>query len=289
MSARDEKDPLLERLVLDARPGPAPRISSARASALVEAAMSDALARGITDEVIEAQRARRGGVLQAPWLRVVAMAAAGLLMLVGGAAAAKLVIDTIWDDETPSEPAKIELPEPKQARRTVEPALVPEDVLLPNQPEPLEVEDSAPVPVKATVRRDERELDKISEDLLQAANRARAAGQFRDAADTYTEVYERHPSSLSAYVAEVAAGSLELEHLDRPDRAVRLFRRALRTRPGGALDLEARQGLATALRDLGREREEITALKALIAAHPERPAAERARVRLRELVAAAAP
>jgi tetratricopeptide (TPR) repeat protein len=288
MSAHDGKDPLLERLVLDQRPGPAPRISSARANALVEAAMSDALARGITDEVIESQRARRGGVWQAPWLRAVAMAAAGLLMLVGGAAAAKLVIDTIWA-EPPSEPAKVEPPAPKQARRAVDPAQLPEDAVPPEPPELLELEESAPVPVKATARRDERELDKISEDLLQAANRARAAGQFRDAADTYAEVYERHPSSLSAYVAEVAAGSLELEHLDRPDRAVRLFRRALRTRPGGALDLEARQGLAIALRDLGRERDEIAALKALVAAHPERPAAERARVRLRELGAAAAP
>jgi tetratricopeptide (TPR) repeat protein len=288
MSAHDDKDSLLERLVLDQRPGPAARISSARANALVEAAMSDALSRGITDDVIEAQRARRTGMLQAPWLRAAAMAAAGLLMLVGGAAAAKLVIDAIWD-EPPSGPAKIEAPDPKHARRAAEPEQVPEDVRLPDQPETFELEDSAPVPVKATARRDERELDKISEDLLQQANRARAAGQFRDAADTYAEVYERHPSSLSAYVAEVAAGSLELEHLDRPDRAVRLFRRALRTRPSGALDLEARQGLAIALRDLGRERDEIAALKTLVAAHPERPAAERARVRLRELGVAAAP
>jgi tetratricopeptide (TPR) repeat protein len=285
MSAHDDKD-LLERLVLDPRPGPAARISSARANALVEAAMSDALARGITDEVIEAQRARRSGVLNAPWLRATAMAAAGLLMLVGGAAAAKLVIDTIWD-EPPGEPAKIEAPEPKQVRRAVVPAPLPEEQELPNEPA-YELEESVRAPIKAA-KRDERELDKISEDLLQAANRARAAGQFRDAADTYAEVYERHPSSLSAYVAEVAAGSLELEHLDRPDRAVRLFRRALRTRPSGALDLEARQGLAIALRDLGREREEIAALNALVAAHPERPAAERARVRLRELGAAAAP
>jgi len=285
MSTHDDKD-LLERLVLDQRPGPAARISSARANALVEAAMSDALARGITDEVIEAQRARHRGVLSAPWLRAVAMAAAGLLMLVGGAAAAKLVIDTIWD-EPPSEPAKIEAPQPKHTHRAVAPAPLPEETALPNEPE-LALEESVRAPIK-TPRRDERELDKISEDLLQAANRARAAGQFRDAADTYAEVYERHPSSLSAYVAEVAAGSLELEHLDRPDRAVRLFRRALRTRPDGALDLEARQGLAIALRDLGREREEIAALNALVAAHPQRPAAERARVRLRELGAAAAP
>lgn len=126
MSAHDDdnKDPLLERLVLDARPGPAARISSARANALVQAAMTDAYARGISDELVEAQRVRRGGVLQAPWFRAVAMAAAGLLMLVGGAAAAKLVIDTIWD-EPASEPAKTQAPELKQARKAAAPAPLP--------------------------------------------------------------------------------------------------------------------------------------------------------------------
>lgn len=285
MSAPDDKD-VLERLVLDPRPGPAARISSARANALVQAAMSEAYARGITDEVIEEHRARRAAVWQAPWLRAVAMAAAGLLMLVGGAAAAKLVIDTLWD-APPSEPAVVAPPVEQRARKAFSPVPVPQEVAPPSEPEALEAEPTLPAPVKPSARRDD--VEKITEDLLQAANRARAAGQFRDAADTYAEVYEQHPSSLSAYVAEVAAGSLELEHLDRPDRAVRLFRKALRTRPGGALDLEARQGLAIALRDLGREREEIAALKALVSAHPDRPAALRAHTRLIELGATTEP
>jgi tetratricopeptide (TPR) repeat protein len=285
MSAPDDKD-LLERLVLDSRPGPAARISSARANALVQAAMSEAYARGITDEVMEEQRARRASVWHAPWLRAVAIAAAGLLMLVGGAAAAKLVIETIWD-APPNEPAPVEPPAQKQARKAFSPVPVPEDIALPIEPEAFEVEPAQRAPLKPSARRED--VEKITEDLLQAANRARAAGKFRDAADTYAEVYEQHPSSLSAYVAEVAAGSLELEHLDRPDRAVRLFRKALRTRPGGALDLEARQGLSIALRDLGREREEVAALKALVSAHPNRPAALRAHTRLIELGATTAP
>jgi tetratricopeptide (TPR) repeat protein len=281
MTTRDEhSDPVLERLVLDQRPGPAARISSARANALVQAAMNDAYAGGLlASEALDAAgEPKRTSIWQAPWLRATALAAVGLLMLVGGAAAAKLVIEAIW--EAPAR-APLEQPAaatPQQARKALPPAPLPEDGLLADEPE-APLERAAP----KTARRDERELDAISEDLLQAANRARAAGQFRDAADTYAEVYERHPSSLSAYVAEVAAGSLELEHLDRPDRAARLFRRALRTRPAGALDLEARQGLAIALRDLGRERDEIAALKALVAAHPERPAAQRARARLAEL------
>lgn len=272
---------VLERLVLDARPGPAARVSSARAHAIVEAALDDALARGLLPSEPPAPLAPKRW-WQAPLVRAAAMAAAGLLMLVGGAAAAKLMIEAIWTEpaSAPVEPAAQAL---ERARKAPAPEPAPqalEEVALPNEPAEV-LEAIAPAPPRP--RRDARELDAISEDLLQAANRARAAGQFRDAADTYAEVYERHPGSLSAYVAEVAGGSLELEHLDRPDRAVRLFRRALRTRPGGALDLEARQGLANALRDLGRAREEIAALKALVTAHPDRPAADRARARLAEL------
>jgi len=284
MSTRDDhsdrNDPVLDRLALDQRPGPAARISSARANALVSAAIDEAFDKGLLAAAEPAPAVQRASFWNTPWFRSVAMAAAGLLMLVGGAAAAKLVIEAIWEPapSAPVEPAKAE--PSKVTRNAVKEA--PEELALPVEPEPLELDALTPAPTKSS-RRDERELDAISEDLLQAANRARAAGQFRDAADTYAEVYERHPSSLSAYVAEVAAGSLELEHLDRPDRAVRLFKRALRTRPGGALDLEARQGLAIALRDLGRTRDEIAALKALVTAHPDRPAADRARARLSEL------
>jgi tetratricopeptide (TPR) repeat protein len=281
MSTRDEhRDPddVLERLTLDQRPGPAVRISSARANALVSAAIDEAFEKGLLSAAIEpAPKPVR--FYNTSTFRAVAMAAAALLMLVGGAAAAKLVIEAIWEPapSAPVEPAKAD---PVKIARTAKPPEPPKELALPSEPQ--ELAPLSPAPIRSP-RRDERELDAISEDLLQVANRARAAGQFRDAADTYAEVYERHPSSLSAYVAEVAAGSLELEHLDRPDRAVRLFRRALRTRPDGALDLEARQGLAIALRDLGRTREEVAALKALVAAHPDRPAAERARARLGEL------
>ena len=51
----------------------------------------------------------------------------------------------------------------------------------------------------------------------------------------------------------------------------------------GALDLEARQGLATALRDLGQEKAEITVLRQLIEIHGGSPAARRATERLHEL------
>jgi tetratricopeptide (TPR) repeat protein len=121
------------------------------------------------------------------------------------------------------------------------------------------------------------------DDLLQKANRLRSTGDFAEAAATYSQVYERDPRSLSAYVAEVAAGSIELEHLEHPQKARKLFERALRTYPDGALDLEARQGLALSLHDLGDPSAEASALRSLVERHPKSPAAKRASVRLSEL------
>jgi TolA-binding protein len=96
-------------------------------------------------------------------------------------------------------------------------------------------------------------------------------------------VYERFPKSLSAYVAYVAGAAIELEHLSNPTRARKLFEQALHDRPQGALDLEARQGLSLTLRDLEDRPAERRVLNALIAAHPDSPAARRAQVRLREI------
>jgi|GEM_PF-3162524 len=121
------------------------------------------------------------------------------------------------------------------------------------------------------------------EDLLQKANQLRAAGRFRDAAQTYSLVYDRFPKSQAAYVARVAAGSLELEHLSNPLEARKLFESALQDRPKGALDLEARQGLSVALRDLEDRSSEREVLRALVKGHPGSPAARRAQVRLMEL------
>ncbi|HTU59180.1 MAG TPA: hypothetical protein VMF89_12115, partial [Polyangiales bacterium] len=121
------------------------------------------------------------------------------------------------------------------------------------------------------------------EDLLQKANQLRAAGRFRDAAQTYSLVYDRFPKSQAAYVARVAAGSLELEHLSNPLKARKLFELALQDRPKGALDLEARQGLSVALRDLEDRSGERDVLRALVKGHPGSPAARRAQVRLMEL------
>lgn len=271
------------RLVLDARPGPAARISKDRANAMVEAALDSALDAALTANASDlpnaiapaARISKLNAIVSHPAARAIVLAAAALLMLVGGAAAAKLVVQAFFADEPaqvmPAPAPAVAAPAPPK-RATAESAIV--------EPEPAIEAPEEPALVAPT--REARET-RAPEDLLQHANRARTAGKFREAAETYALVYERHPSTLSAYVAEVAAASIELEHLDSPAHAARLFRHALRARPKGALDLEARQGLALALRDLGQTREEIAVLRSLVVAHPDRPAATRARARLVEL------
>lgn len=273
-----------ERLLLplDDHPGPAPRISSARATSIVDAALEQALDEGSLPLAARVAVEHSGvwARMRGP-VRALSLAAGVLLLLAGGAAAAKLIAERFFQPDAklaePREPAAKQTPKrvaPPAKESELELDALPEVVLEPSAQEP-----------RAT-RKSSTERASAPEDLLQNANRARSEGRFAEAAAIYAEVYERYPRSLSAYVAQIAAGSIELEHLGRPERARRLFLRALRSQPKGALDLEARQGLALSLRDLGEREQEAAALRSLIDAHPTRPAARRALIRLRELAQA---
>lgn len=254
-------------LVLDDRPGPAPRISREKALAMVETALA-----ALPPPVAAPRRIAAAG---RTWL-----AAAGVVLgVASGAAAARWYFTEPKAPE--SAPAKV-APAPPAPRVAAEPAQV--------APPPPAAAVAAPTPAEEAdeVEASERSASSTRgrgapEDLLQKANRLRTEGRFRDAAQTYSSVSDRYPKTLSSYVAQVAAASIELEHLSNPGRARRLFERALREHPEGALDLEARQGLATALRDLGQEKAEIDALHRLIDVHPGSPAAKRAALRLSEL------
>jgi len=120
-----------------------------------------------------------------------------------------------------------------------------------------------------------------ADDLLRRANALRGAGDYREAERTYLEVTSAHPSTHAAYVARVAAAALRLEHLGDPGGAVRLYRSAIAH--GGALDAEARAGLARAYARLGRDADEAEAWRGLLTRHPSSPFAGRARSRLAEL------
>jgi tetratricopeptide (TPR) repeat protein len=274
MNTEHDGDPeVASYLVLDDRPGPAPRISRERALAMVETALAE-----LPPPVAAPKRLAAGG-------KYGVVAAAVLLGVVGGAAAARWY----FADRTPA-PATSTTTE---AQKAAKPAALREAVPVPAvqpraaTPAPATLEPAEPDVVDsepAVERSASAERGRAApEDLLQKANRLRTQGRFREAAQTYSAVSDRYPKTLSSYVAQVAAASIELEHLSQPGKARRLFERALKEHPEGALDLEARQGLATALRDLGQEKAEVEALRRLIDVHPASPAAKRAALRLAEL------
>jgi tetratricopeptide (TPR) repeat protein len=253
-------------LTLDDHPGPALRITRDRALTMVESALSD-----FASAASPAPARMALG-------RQLALAASVLLALAGGAAAARFY----FDFERPASAPRVTVPAAPSTDHTVpthEPA---------SQTSSEEASPSAALPPPAATRISRPSLAErgAPEDLLQKANHLRAAGQFREAAQTYALVYERFPKSASAYVAHVAGAAIELEHLSNPTRARRLFEQALREQPHGALDLEVRQGLSVALRDLEDRSAEARILQSLVAAHPDSPAARRAQVRLREIGAA---
>ncbi|MET0390058.1 MAG: hypothetical protein ABW321_29070 [Polyangiales bacterium] len=249
---------------LDGNTGPAPRLTREQSATMLSAAMLEydrMLGADAGDDVVTRLRPR-----VKPWA-----AAAGVVLMVAGGVAAHYLFDR------PKPAANVQVVDPGMPR---EPA--PRSVEVPVTPasevEAAPSETAAPEPAKA-----DKPARGAPEDLLQKANQQRAAGHFREAAQTYAQVYERFPKTLSAYAALVAGGSLEAEHLSNPTHARKLFEQALRARPNGALDLEARQGLSTSLRDLEDRPAERKVLQALITAHPDSPAARRAQVRLREI------
>jgi tetratricopeptide (TPR) repeat protein len=279
-------------LSLDDHAGPATRISRERAQAMVERAL-----QAMPPAAASGPSPRR---LTAP--AMLTAAAGVLIVLIGGLSAAHVYFrvgteapqaarsqqlpmpQATGSQQLPMSQAtgSQQLPTPPAAEPEVpsEPALSAQpDAELPSEPS----EPSEPIKAPHASRIITRDMD----DLLQKANHLRSAGQFRAAAQTYGLVYERFPRTFSAYVARIAAGSIELEHLSNPTHARRLFEQALHDRPSGALDLEAQQGLSVALRDLEDRPAEVRALQTLVAAHPDSPAARRAQVRLREIGTAA--
>jgi hypothetical protein len=265
MNRFDPEPALPAPLALDDRPGPAPRITRERAASMIEAALRDFDSAQAANRAVNKARARRNTLLP-----LLSIAASVLLGLVGVAAAARFYFH--YNEPAPAATAAPSLPRVAQRGMPAPESLA--------SPAPVVETPAEPAPLRAAAKPSRAGAP---EDLLQKANHLRADGQFREAAQTYALVYERFPKSLSAYVARVAAAAIQLEHLSNPTLARRLYEQALREQAAGALDLEARQGLSVALRDLEDRPAEVRALQGLVNAHPDSPAARRAQVRLREL------
>jgi tetratricopeptide (TPR) repeat protein len=143
----------------------------------------------------------------------------------------------------------------------------------------LAVEVDAPVaPSRAP-----RATTKQAEDWLNEANRLRRSSRWQAADQMYTRVFQGAPDSQAAYVARIAAASIRLEHRNDPQGALVAYRAALVQSPRGALNEEARFGVAEVYRKLGRAEAERQALAAFLREHADSALAARARARLASL------
>ena len=273
---------VLAGIHIDDSPGPARRMSQAQAAALIDAALDG----WSVAAPVAAPRPR-------PRLRIATVAAIAAA-LAAGTALAWYVATGAPPDQTfvlpPAPPPATPEPPPTPVEAPIVAAPVVDEpqVATPEAEAPV-VE--APIEEPAEETRSERtrratRSASAPDDLLREANELRAARRWADAERLYTRVArESAPTTSAGYVALVAAGGLRLDHLGDPRGALTAYRSARSAQPHGVLDVEARAGIARAHRRLGDRAREREALRELITAYPDEPAAERARTRLAELEA----
>jgi tetratricopeptide (TPR) repeat protein len=276
MTAGDRREQLELLPPLDDQPGPAKPISDQRAADMVSAAIERAYAPVATVATVKRGSAWRTVLVAAAVLAVAGVASAGIYRLA-------------TSDSEPDD-AEVE-PQPTDERVTPPPGPAPE-LVPPADPEPTPVEVYVPAPVdvepdaepkttRPEVRRDPR--PSTPEDLLAQANERRGDKQWRAADTLYQRVIRKHGGTSAAYVATIASASLRLDHLGDARGALKLFRKALKSKPRGYLAEEARSGIAECHRALGNAEAEAEALRELIDEHPDSPLRGRAEKRLRSL------
>jgi hypothetical protein len=265
---------------LDAQPGPASRISRARAANIVSLAMGFE-----TRSRIDVKRPRPR---QRAWAKVAFLSAAAFVLpvtVVAGAVRfvsarrsmpAALIIAARpapphVEPKTPPPHAAVEAP--VAAPIETAPAVEPAPVETPRSPEPRA--KAAPVHAAAP--------EASPRDMLQQANDLRAQRQWLAAMQIYEKTFHMFPGRAEAYSATVAAGVLRLDQLGDPKGALALFNSAVRARPRGPLAEEARWGVIQAFRALGDRASEMAALQEFVTLHPQSLLAWRALARLREL------
>jgi ferric-dicitrate binding protein FerR (iron transport regulator)/TolA-binding protein len=120
-------------------------------------------------------------------------------------------------------------------------------------------------------------------ELLITAQGFRKGGDYKAAAAAYEDLATRFPASAEGRAALVSAGTINLERLGRPSRALLCFDRYLASVKQGTLAQEAALGRAQAFEAMGDARREAAALEEFLARHPGAIQAPRAKRRLEEL------
>jgi tetratricopeptide (TPR) repeat protein len=117
-------------------------------------------------------------------------------------------------------------------------------------------------------------------ELIARAREQRAAGNWNAAADLYRQVLDGYPGRPEANAVLVPLAELELEHLRRPDLALRHFGLYMGRHPDGPLAEEALYGKCLALRALGRANEEAATLAEFLRRYPASVRAQGVKSRL---------
>jgi len=292
---RDRSDRELESLfALDDAPGPARKVDGGREAAIIAGALGGAGFPGPGGPGGPGGGASGGGGGGAAAGAAKGLATAKLVVVAGGALA--VAIAGGWlalrapRAAAPPAPAVAVAPTPEAP---LPPALPPASEPI-TAPIAETVADArvavAPRPARASVAKPARahrpppggepsEIAAAPEDLLAAANAARAAHRWREADTLYGRVGSSAPGELAAQAALVASASLHLEHLGDPAGAVRRFRAALAAGSRDALAEDARWGLAEAARALDDAAAERRALDDFLAHHAGSVHAAQARAR----------
>jgi TolA-binding protein len=119
--------------------------------------------------------------------------------------------------------------------------------------------------------------------LFARANAARRVGDFEAAVQVYEELARRFPGSREEVLSRATFGTLALNVLGEPQRALGLFDAYLAEAPDGSLAEEALVGRAEALDRLGLDADERAAWEELLARFPDSSHGDRARRRLEVL------
>lgn len=231
---------------LDARPGPAPWLSAKDTSRLVAA-------------TLRVHQNRRASSMRRMW-----QLAAALALFLGLTAG----VSAMLFRSNKQEPAPRSSSEPFAVESATEVVsdTVPAEQAPPEISQP-RVPGAARTPATPA-------------DLLSRANQLRSQGHWHRAAQTYGQAIRFAPHSAAAYAATIAAANLYNEKLQEPQRALRLFQRALQAHPSGPLSEEAHWGMAQAYRHLRRRKSETAALRMFLRHHPQSALAPEAQRRL---------
>lgn len=289
---RDLSDRQLERLFqLDDRPGPARPVDDARLAAIIAGALG---AAGFPAPIAAAtSSAAQGsaGAAKAAGGAAKGLAAGKLAVIAGGVAAVavagwavlrpprehapvvKPVVESVAVLETAS-PPPVELEAPDIGDREPQATV---------QPTPGKITQTKPARRAHASRAAPKITAAATQDLLAAANAARAAHRWREADQLYARVVSGGAAELAVQAALVASASLHLEHLGDPSGALRRFRAALAAGLPAALAEDARWGLAESARATGDTVDEAAALDDFLTYHAGSPRAVRARARRAEL------